>query len=176
MAKILIVIGFFFLIISALLVRQRYSPVALQIRSYKMNKAVYTIKPISKPSSLEIVNLNIHLPVIPSTITDGQWETTPDGVSYLTTSPIPGDIGNSILYGHNWPSLLGRLPQIKPGNTIHIHYTDGSIKTFKVSTTAIVRPDQISILDQTKDKRITLYTCTGFLDSQRFVVVALLKD
>jgi sortase (surface protein transpeptidase) len=49
---------------------------------------------------------------------------------------------------------------------------DGVKKEFKVEYTATVDPSQTYIIDNTKDTRITLYTCTGFLDSKRFVVVA----
>src|SRR5205809_236976 len=129
-----------------------------------------------QPAAIKFSELAIKLPLIPSKITNGVWETTKDGVSYLTSSPVPGEKGNSILYGHNFPDLLGKLPASKPGQEIEITYTDKTKKTFVIEYTSVVSPKQIDILNPTTDNRITIYTCTGFLDSERFVVVALLKE
>ena len=93
-------------------------------------------------------------------------------MSYLATSPLPGHKGNSILYGHNWKSLLLDLPKVKPGQSVFITNHNGTKQRFIVEYTAVVDPSQTYIIDATNDTRITLYTCTGFLDSKRFVVVA----
>ncbi len=177
MGKALIIAGCICLLISVYLYRQRYDTARLSITTYKKNLKVYKTKTASIPVSLKIPNLNVDLAIIPSRISNGgSWQTTTDGISYLISSPIPGDMGNSIFYGHNWPSLLGKLPKVKPGTIIEVHYADNTVKRFEVNTTAVVNPDQIGILDPTDDKRITIYTCTGFLDSKRFVAVALLQD
>ncbi len=124
------------------------------------------------PYSLEIPSIHANLPIIPALIQGKTWETTTKGVSYLKTTPIPGEKGNSVIYGHNWKTILGDLTQVKPGQKIIITMNDGVKKEFKVEYTATVDPSQTYIIDNTKDTRITLYTCTGFLDSKRFVVVA----
>ncbi len=133
---------------------------------------VYT----SQPILINIPSLDIQLPIIPSQITNNEWQATTEGVSYLIHSPIPGEYGNSILYGHNWPNLLGKLPQIKIGDEVIITYEDQSTRTFEIHYTTLVTPDQVEILAPSKDKRITLYTCTGFLDSHRFVAVGIVKE
>lgn len=176
MGKILIIVGCICLLVSGYLYRQRYDTARLSITTYKKNIEVYKPKTAIIPVSLKIPELKLDLAIIPSRISGGQWQTTTDGVSYLISSPIPGDQGNSIFYGHNWASLLGKLPKVKPGTMIEVHYADNTVKRFEVNSTAVVSPDQIGILDQTDDKRITIYTCTGFLDSKRFVAVALLRD
>ena len=128
------------------------------------------------PVAIAIKGLNINLPIIPAEIHSTQWDTTTKGVSWLDNSPEPGENGNSILYAHNWTSLFGNLPKVKPGQKIQIGFKDNTKKNFLVQNTAIVKPNQLGILDQTTDKRITLYTCTGFMDSKRFVVTAKLID
>ncbi len=129
-----------------------------------------------RPAKISINNLDIALPLIPSSIIEGNWETTDKGASYLASSPVPGSTGNSVIYAHNWASLFGNLVSILPGDEVKIEYDDKSVKTFVVKYTSTVTPDTTSILAPTNDKRITLYTCIGFLDSHRFVAVALLKD
>ena len=64
---------------------------------------------------------------------------------------------------------------MKPGDRIEIAFSDGSIREFVVAYTTTVNPGQVEILKDSEDSRLTLYTCTGFLDSKRFVVTAKLK-
>ncbi len=137
-----------------------------------------TVSPEKKqlPEKIIIKDLNINLNIIPSHVVDNKWETTDMGASYLQSSPIPGDDGNSIIYAHNWASLFANLVYAVPGQEIQIRYADNSTKTFVIKYTSSVTPDNSTILAPSNDKRITLYTCTGFLDSQRFIVVAVLKD
>lgn len=125
------------------------------------------------PINILIPSLGLNLPIIPANLSAGKWEATTKGISYLVTSPIPGEIGNSILYGHNWPTLLGSLPKLQKEDKIQIYFSDGSIRDFSVQLTSTVNPDQTHILEPANDQRLTLYTCTGFLDSKRFVVTAI---
>ena len=119
---------------------------------------------------------NIYLPIKQATISDGNWEASHDAISYLISSPVPGEKGNSILYGHNWPNLLGNLPKVKPGQNIEIIFNNGTRSVFTVVYTSVVNPDQTHILNDSQDNRITLYTCTGFLDRKRFVATAVLQE
>lgn len=131
---------------------------------------------VSKPPKRIIIpKISVDLPIVSSHIKKGEWETTTDGISYLGVSPIPGDVGNSILYGHNFDYLFGKLPHLTPGDIIEIEYEDHSKKEFIIRYTQVVTPKQVDIIKPTTDRRITLYTCTGFLDSKRFVVVAIPK-
>lgn len=138
--------------------------------------ANYPLDAASSELPLEIIipDIKIDLPIIPAKMNKGKWEATTKGVSYLVSSPIPGQKGNSVLYGHNWPNLLGNITKLKPGQPITIKFADGSVKNFRIDATVTVSPDETDILTPSEDQRITLYTCTGFLDSKRFVVVAKL--
>ncbi len=124
------------------------------------------------PKRIKIPAVNIDLNIFPSTYKGHTWEYTDDGVSYLSNTPIPGAQGNSVFYGHNRPNLLGSLNKVNKGDYIEIDYSDGSTQKFEISSTFMVSPDQTHILNETDDSRITLYTCVGFLDLKRWVVVA----
>lgn len=147
----------------------RISPKKLQFDSYPTAVASQSAV---MPKAILIPSIKSALPIIPSIVTNGHWGTTDKGVSYLTSSPIPGEAGNSIMYGHNWTSILGHLSLVKPGDMVIVLMSDGKKKEFKVEYTATVSPNQTYIIDTTKDARLTIYTCIGFLDSKRFVVVA----
>lgn len=128
------------------------------------------------PTHMTIPDLNIALAVIPAKFEGSEWQTTKDGASYLTSSPVPGSVGNSVFYAHNWNSLFGKLPQIKAGNIIEIEFADHTKKKFAVAYTLEVSPGDASIIGGSDDKRITLYTCSGFLDTKRFAAVAFLVE
>ncbi len=171
--RVLICFGIFCLAFAGFLYWQRTTPKRLQFDIKKIESSSNPSSTNVEPRGLIIRDLDIESDIYPASIKNGKWQATSKGVSYLSSTPVPGETGNSVIYGHNWKSILGNLVKARPGQTIEVLYSDGSRKEFEVKFTQVVTPDQIQILDQTKDMRITLYTCTGFLDSKRFVVTAI---
>lgn len=168
-------LGISLILFGSLLVFQRNNPNRVAFAKAENNTPFFEEKKTKIPETVVIPSLSINLQIFTSEIRDGKWEVTENGVSYLKTSAVPGERGNSILYGHNWTNLLGNLTKIKTGEVIEIVFDDKSKKEFIVTLIQEVKPNDVSILDSTTDNRITIYTCSGFLDSKRFVVVALLK-
>lgn len=173
--NLLLVLGFLSLIFFCFLVYQRNNSQNLsfnindsKILDYKKSDSV------SDPQGIIIDSAKIALDIYPAEIKDNRWESTSKGVSFLKTSAMPGGVGNSIMYGHNWSNLLGNLEKVKPGDKIKIVYKDNSINDFQIEYITKVNPDDISVLKNSEDSRLTLYTCTGLLDSKRLVVVAKL--
>ena len=171
--KILIFLGLVCLLFAAYFLFQRVNPNRLRFEGYTPSYEAGTDTPAGNPEYLIIKELGINLKIVPANVVNDRWETTYDGVSFLSSSPIPGNSGNSILYGHNWNSLLGNLKNATPGQIIEVIDDAGKVSRFEVNYVQVVGPDEKSILDQTNDSRITLYTCTGFLDSKRLVVTAI---
>lgn len=167
--KFLITTGLFLIIFGFYLIYLRNSP---RVLSFDNKPMVTSNKQNNSPVSINIPSLRLILPIVPASKKGNNWETTNLGVSHLSSTPSPGEKGNSILYGHNWESLLRNLPKLKPGQSLFITHKNGVEKEFVIEYTAVVDPSQTYIIDNTNDSRITLYTCTGFLDSKRFVVVA----
>lgn len=161
---------------SLYLVYERYAPNRLSFNNYSPQKISNSFKQSSQPKYLIINDLGINVLIVPVGKVSNKWDTTTKGVSYLTNSPIPGATGNSIIYGHNWTSILGKLVNAKPGQEVDVIFEDGRLKRFKITYTQVVSPSEVSILNQTDDQRLTVYTCTGFLDSKRFVVTAIYQD
>ncbi|HRN70412.1 MAG TPA: sortase [Candidatus Woesebacteria bacterium] len=172
-SKVLITIGLLCIAIGSFLLWERNNPNRLAFTTYTQTNYQNTQL---IPVRIDIPSIQVNLPIVQSRIEQSNWNTTKDGVSYLSSSPIPGKKGNSILYGHNWSNLLGNLPQVKPGETIEIEYNNGSKNIFTIHSMGVVTPDQTHVLSSSNDTRITLYTCTGFLDSKRLVVTAVLEQ
>lgn len=170
---LLILAGVGTLIVAGNLYWQRIAPreVAFTQSDWQSFPTVY--KGDLFPTVLTISDLGITLPIYPAEVTNNKWQTTDKGVSYLTSTPIPGNEGNSVIYGHNWHNLLGNLLKAKIGQQITVVFSDGSKRNFKISFIQEVGPNQTDILKSSSDKRITLYTCSGILDSKRFVVTAI---
>jgi len=173
LSRTLILIGVTLLFLGGYFIFQRYNPKQLSFQDF--NGYTNSVSG-ALPQKIVIPSLKIQLPIYPAQIRGNSWEATTKGISYLVSSPIPGEAGNSILYGHNWDSLLGRLQNIKPGEKIKVAYDDKTTKTFVVAYISIVDPSHTEILAPSSDSRITLYTCTGFLDSRRFVATAILAN
>ena len=169
LSRLFICAGILFLISSFYLLYLRHSSHPLTFKEYPTKVVALSIE---TPNTIHIPSINVHLPIVPAVADKNKWETTEKGVSYLLSTPLPGDKGNSVMYGHNWTSLLKNLPQVRTGERVYVIMKDGTKREFKIEYTATVNADQTYIIDNTPDTRITIYTCVGFLDSKRFVVVA----
>ncbi len=178
LSSLLIFLGISLFLVGLYKIWERTNPnrLSFELADFKQAENSETQSTQSYPASIKIPSLSIDLLIYPGEVKDGKWESTKKGISHLKTSPIPGDLGNSILYGHNYPNLLGKLMQIKPNSDIYIYFQDGSYKRFVVEYTQEVGPNQVAILDPSNDVRITLYTCTGFFDARRFAVTAFLSN
>lgn len=126
----------------------------------------------SQPITVIIRELNIQLPVYPTSLENEDWLTTSKGISYLVDSAIPGEKGNSIFYGHNWPNLLGALAQAEKGQEIKVLLANGESRRFVITKINLITPDQTHILSSTSEPLLTIYTCTGFLDQKRLMITA----
>lgn len=150
---------------------RHYNPFQLRFSSLPQNTV--TVQANRIPTMIQIPSLHLTIPIIPSKVTGHVWETTDKGVSYATSTPIPGEKGNSIIYGHNFTNILGNLPKIAPHATITVVFSDHTQETFVVDKAATVTPDNTEVLKSSDTPVLTIYTCTGFLDSKRFVVRAI---
>ncbi len=162
-------LGLFFLGFGCFLVWERQSPRQLV---FAMPSDSSTVTPIR----LSIQSIDLDLPILSAPIQDGKWAITKDGVSYLSTSPLPGTLGNSVFYGHNWANLLGNLGQVKTGDEVIVSLSNGQVVEYRIHFISVVTPDETHIYQNTADYRLTLYTCTGLLDSKRLVVTAILES
>lgn len=171
-STLLISLGFLILAFAIFFLWKRNDPQRLQFKGEYVS--VDNTPDISVPIGIVIEDLSIKLPVVPAKRQAQGWETTSEGVSFLSDSTSPGEVGNSIFYGHNWGSILGNLRNAQTGQRIQIFLSDGTKREFEISRIQIVSPKDISVLDASDDRRITLYTCSGLFDQDRLVVTAVL--
>ena len=130
-------------------------------------KTADRINPIPIRLSIDSVNIDSSI-----TTTKDDWIYPADSLVYLQNTALPGNTGNAVIYGHNFKSLLGDLNKTTLGDTIKVELANGKVLNYRITNKYNVTSDQTHILNQTKDSRLTLFTCSGFLDSKRLVVIA----
>lgn len=168
-------IGFLLIGFSLFTLSKRNDPQKLQFENNYSVEGGNTSAPTKKSvSGIEIAAIGLSLPVMPAQKTGDKWDTTSKGVSYLASTPIPGDSGNSIMYGHNWRSILGNLHHVRSGNIIKVYFSNRETKEFKVVSVSEVAPSDNSKLMPTESSTLTIYTCSGFFDQRRLVVTSVL--
>lgn len=113
------------------------------------------------------------LPVDEGRKINGIWTIADDAANHVAKSALPGDQGNIIIYGHNTKRVFGKLLEKKPGDYITITTADGKAHQYRIFQALSVPPSRTDLLAPTTSETLTVYTCTGFLDSMRFVVRAL---
>lgn len=126
----------------------------------------------SNPVSISIPSIKINLSIEESAIIDGVWEISYDGASHLDKSADPGEGGNIVIYGHNKNLLFGPIRRLKEGDLIEITNEDGQKYNYKVTKSFVTTPEDIEYVLPKSEEILTLYTCTGLLDSKRHIVLA----
>lgn len=171
----LILIGLFFLI-AAVSVRIYQESQEKFFPSFKASDFGGKAEEGDLPTKILIPKVRIDLPVFLGKVLDENWEIATKGASYLQGSGVPGRVGNVVIYGHNKKNQFGPILWLKEGSEIKIINKKGGEFIYEVKEIKRVSPQNIEVLSPTQDSTLTLYTCTGFLDQERFIVTAKLVN
>jgi len=83
-------------------------------------------------------------------------------VGHFEGTPMPGEKGNFCVAGHRsytYNQYFNRLDELGLGDVIIVTTKDGEFK-YKVYESKVVKPEDVSVLDNTYGEEITLVTCT----------------
>lgn len=83
-------------------------------------------------------------------------------VGHFKETAMPGEKGNFALAGHRnytFGEYFNRLDELENGDEITMKTTKGSF-TYKVYGKKVVLPEQVEVLNPTKEATMTLITCT----------------
>lgn len=120
--------------------------------------------PYRSTYEISIPKLNIQNAVVSTTDTDLGKHL----VHYIPTS-LPGEKGNVVIFGHStlpqlynvkdYKTIFTYLPSLNKGDKINVKVIDKQYE-YEVYDMYVVKPDQISVLDQHyDDSYLTLVTC-----------------
>jgi len=129
------------------------------------------------PTPLAILRIpRIHLEVPVLTGTDEL--TLNRAVGHIEDTALPGADGNAGIAGHRDGFFRG-LMNLVAGDAIQLESLDGT-DDYRIERTWIVSPDDVSVLDPTPERSLTLVTCYPFYfvgpSPQRYIVRAVRVD
>jgi sortase A len=121
---------------------------------------------------LRIPKLRLEVPVLPGT----DDRTLDRAVGHIDDTPLPGADGNSGIAGHRDGFFRG-LKDIAEGDVIELETTQMK-EVYRVERIWVVDPEDVSVLDPTPTRALTLVTCYPFYyigpAPRRFIVRAVL--
>lgn len=79
------------------------------------------------------------------------------GPGHMTDTPAPGEAGNSVITGHR-DTFFRHIYELNKGDNIQVR-RNGRLFTYEVTGKKVVEPEDLSVLKQSSDKRLTLITC-----------------
>jgi sortase A len=127
---------------------------------------------LESPTRLVIPAIGVDWPIVPG---DG-WEELKRGVGHHVGSANPGERGNMILSGHNdvFGEVFKDLEALKDGDEVQV-FAGGHMFKYQVRAKRIVSPNDLSVLQPTREAVVTLITCYPYrVDTHRLVVIAQL--
>ena len=120
---------------------------------------------------IRIPRLRIEVPVLPGT----DDRTLDRAAGHIDDTPLPGAVGNSGIAGHRDGFFRG-LKDIAEGDVIELE-TVNAKEVYRVERTWVVDPEDVSVLDPTSTRVLTLVTCYPFYyvgpAPRRFIVRAV---
>jgi LPXTG-site transpeptidase (sortase) family protein len=124
------------------------------------------------PDRIILPDVNINAVVKEAKIENGYWQVFEDTASYGQGSASLGEKGNMVIFAHARSELFYNLRDIKKDDLVFVYHRKNKY-TYKVKEVKSVFPNDTSVIAPTKDQRLTLYTCIGFYDEKRLVVIAM---
>jgi len=124
------------------------------------------------PVLIKSFPLGVNIKIKESNIQNGVWQIFSDAASHLESSARIGEGGNIIIYGHNKNEVLGPIRWAKEGEKIELVDATGKEYYYEVVKVEIVDPSNLTYILPTNEETLTVYTCIGFMDSERLILVA----
>jgi LPXTG-site transpeptidase (sortase) family protein len=123
------------------------------------------------PKRIVIPKLGIDLEVDRANVVDGYWKVYEDKAGWGEGSGFPGQPGNQVIFAHARDGLFLPLQTIKVDDEVYI-LTDLQWFKYKVAEIKEVEPNKTEVIAPTDAEILTLYTCSGYKDTKRLIVIA----
>lgn len=136
----------------------------LKLPSGKIGKPIYSF-----PDTIIIPKINLNAPIVSASNPDPRelLKLLEKGVVHFPASPVPGQIGNSIILGHSsaypwykgkYGSVFSLLNYLKPGDEIIVYYRNHKY-VYRVTNKKTINSKNISIPEQNQKAKLILISC-----------------
>ena len=133
------------------------------------------------PPRLKINRINVDAPIIFESRNNEAvfLDDLKHGVVHYPNTANPGQTGNVSIFGHSsgqwwapgdYKFIFTLLDKVKLGDRIFIDYK-GTRYIYKVTATKVVEPNDLAVLNQGSDNKLTLITCTPVGTSDKRLIV-----
>ena len=123
---------------------------------------------------IQIQAINVDAPVVQG----DSWDQLKKGVGQHVGSADPGQAGNVVLSAHDdvFGEIFRNLDRLQPGDQVLL-FTAQQQYVYIVTSSQIVAPTQVDVMNPTSDPTLTLISCYPYMvDKKRIVVFAKLQN
>lgn len=139
------------------------------------------LAPVAPDNRLRIPAINVNAPLVEpqlalEALKNSDWnalenqiqDSLLEGVVYYPGTAKPGEEGNMVLTGHSsnvfweisdYNTVFALLPRLNVGEDIFITYNQQEFH-YRVTEKYEIKPNEVSVLEQGKGKKLTAITCT----------------
>jgi len=185
---VIFMISFAIINISALTQEFRYFW-DVKIRGGNYNRSLIAPSPQNQPAfnptavaKLVIPKIGVSAPILWNVPEEEINDKLLEGIVHYQGTALHRSTGNIFMTGHSsyyqWVSspykdVFALLEKVTPGDKVYIQYTNTTL-TYEVSNTKVVSPNEISVMDQIGENRLTLMSCVPVgTNISRLIVTAL---
>jgi sortase A len=135
--------------------------------------------PLPTPGPAQAVRIQIQTINVDAPIVQGDsWDQLKKGVGQHVGSADPGQVGNVVLSAHDdvFGEIFRNLDRLQPGDQVLL-FTAQQQYVYIVTSTQIVEPTQVDVMNPTSDASLTLISCYPYMvDKKRIVVFTKLQN
>ena len=138
-----------------------------------LSQQVPSIPQEETPTQIIIPSARIDLPIARAYEHNANdWDVSNTKANFAMTSALPNQVsGNTVIYAHNRAGLFSSIRNIRYGDEVYI-YTENYVYTYTFTKTETVGMHDVEIMNQTVAPILTLFTCAGNVNQNRYVVLA----
>jgi sortase A len=135
--------------------------------------------PLPTPGPAQAMRIQIPAISVDAPVVQGDsWDQLKKGVGQHVGTSDPGQTGNVVLSAHDdaFGEIFRDLDRLQPGDQILL-FTTQQQYVYVVTTSQIVEPTQVEVMNPTSDPTVTLISCYPYMvDNTRIVVFAKLQN
>jgi len=166
----------------ALTVKMKYFwQVDYQNQSWQENRQDTLLKVAKENNHLYIPKIQVDAPISWGVNDNDMIKKLETGVAQYVDTAFPGQVGNVFINGHSsyypwaagdYKTVFALLERMETGDLVYIHYNN-TIYTYKISGKKVVYPNNLTVLNPTPTKTLSIMTCVPVGTSlQRLIVTA----